>query len=120
MKLNIKKLQNGGLIYKSSPTNNKKLNINKELKVNNLTPLDPIKVNPTKQFTESKNNFLNLPKTQPLLNFMGYKNIGYDSDTVLKLIDKFEGFKDKFFKKFVNAFIPEIFFNLINEIKSFD
>ena len=67
MKLNVKKLQNGGLIYKSSPTNNKKLNINKELKVNNLTPLDPIKVNPTKQFTESKNNFLNLPKTQPLL-----------------------------------------------------
>ena len=46
MKLNIKKLQNGGLIYKSSPTNNKKLNINKKLKVNNLTPLDPIKVNP--------------------------------------------------------------------------
>ena len=98
MKLNIKKLQNGGLIYKSSPTNNKKLNINKELKVNNLTPLDPIKVNPTKQFTESKNNFLNLPKTQPLLNLLGYKNIGYDSDTVLKLIDKFEGFKDKVYK----------------------
>lgn len=62
-------------------------------KFNTLSPLDP-----NKQFNKSEFNFLNLPKQKPLLNFMSMGNIGYDSNTVLKLIDDFEGFKDKVYK----------------------
>lgn len=62
-------------------------------KFNTLSPLDP-----NKQFNNSKFNFLNLPKQKPLLNFMNMENIGYNSDVVLKLIDDFEGFKDKVYK----------------------
>lgn len=62
-------------------------------KSNTLSPLDP-----NKQFNNSKFNFLNLSKQKPLLNLMNMENIGYDSNTVLKLIDDFEGFKDKVYK----------------------
>lgn len=93
------KLQKGGIIYKPTKTPNVKLNIDKELEVNNLTPLDPIKqLSSTNQFSKSKFNFLNLPKQKPLLNFISMGNIGYNSDVVLKLIDDFEGFKDKVYK----------------------
>ena len=86
MKLNVKKLQQGGKIVSKGQQG---LLLNKP---NLLSPLYP------KQFSNSKFNFLNLPKQKPLLNFMNMGNVGYDSNAVLKLIDGFEGFKHKVYK----------------------
>ena len=96
MKLNVKKLQQGNALYKPNQFSNIKLDINKKSEVSNLTPINQL--SNTSQFNKSKFNFLNLPKQKPLLNFMSMGNIGYDSNTVLKLIDDFEGFKDKVYK----------------------
>lgn len=96
MKLNVKKLQQGNALYKPNQFSNIKLDINKKSEVSNLTPINQL--SNTSQFNKSKFNFLNLPKQKPLLNFMSMGNIGYDSNTVLKLIDGFEGFKDKVYK----------------------
>lgn len=91
MKLNVKKLEEKvEKVTKLIPKGQQGLIFNKS---NTLSPLDP-----NKQFSNSKFNFLNLPKQKPLLNFMNMENIGYDSNTVLKLIDDFEGFKDKVYK----------------------
>lgn len=96
MKLNVKKLQQGNALYKPNQFSNIKLDINKKSEVSNLTPINQL--SNTSQFNKSKFNFLNLPKQKPLLNFMSMGNIGYDSNTVLKLINDFEGFKDKVYK----------------------
>ena len=90
MKLNVKKLQQGNALYKPNQFSNIKLDINKKSEVSNLTPINQL--SNTSQFNKSKFNFLNLQKQKPLLNFMSMGNIGYDSNTVLKLIDDFEGF----------------------------
>ena len=91
MKLNVKKLEEKvKKVTKLIPKGQQGLIFNKP---NTLSPLDP-----NKQFNNSKFNFLNLPKQKPLLNLMNMENIGYDSNTVLKLIDDFEGFKDKVYK----------------------
>lgn len=99
MKLNIKKLQSGGLFTTYKAKNSKYNNLsvpNKELEITNLNP--PTQVNYTQQFKQSKNNFLNLPQTPNYLSIMGSGNIGYDSKQVLEILDKFEGFKDKVYK----------------------
>lgn len=91
MKLNVKKLEEKvKKVTKLIPKGQQGLMLNK---FNTLSPLDP-----NKQFNKSEFNFLNLSKQKPLLNFMSMGNIGYDSNTVLKLIDDFEGFKDKVYK----------------------
>ena len=99
MKLNIKKLQQGGTVYKPSPTN-KKLNINKDLEVNELPKVNAIKylTKPKSvfNFKESNDNFLNLPKTKPLnfLNILNSGNKGYDPKILSQMIDRFEGFEE--------------------------
>lgn len=50
-------------------------------------------------FNQSKNNFLNLSKTQfNMPSLLNNKNIGYDSDYTLKMLDKYEGFKPFVYK----------------------
>ena len=96
MKLNVKKLEEKvKKVTKLIPKGQQGLMLNK---FNTLSPLDPNKQFNKSEFNKSEFNFLNLPKQKPLLNFMSMGNIGYDSNTVLKLIDDFEGFKDKVYK----------------------